>query len=443
MRVVCVAVFAMLVGLWSMAAMAQDEGGSVAETSAVEEVVPVAMDGTPITPELIAPVAAAAPRASVVVLDAWSEAVTFTESDRKECRAKHRGDGLCPDQAARLGDMLTLDVQGLGQAIEDAGGECESLVLFLAGLPMRGIHPSRCDPDNGHVGFLLARTEEGNDAWKELLGHPTAFRKVVQATIGSSETRSYPRKNGSVPLMLTQIPAKPFMAFLVIALGTLAIVGFLGRTTALLRDPSGSADREERLRPYSLSRVQQAFWFVLSVLAYLFVWLMTGELDSLSTSVLALISISSGTALASEALGSSHTTRLISKEKKLREQALRLYASRARLDGADHSDDERRTADDAVRLNEEALTALQAAIRKGETEGFFTDLVRDPAGVSLQRAQIAVWTVVLGVIFVYEVYARLTMPEFSATLLSLMGISSGTYLAGKTVSGAGTESAAG
>ena len=43
-----------------------------------------------------------------------------------------------------------------------------------------------------------------------------------------------------------------------------------------------------------------------------------------------------------------------------------------------------------------------------------------------------VWTLVLGVIFVASVYNDLSMPEFSATLLGLMGISSGTYLGVKT-----------
>jgi hypothetical protein len=38
------------------------------------------------------------------------------------------------------------------------------------------------------------------------------------------------------------------------------------------------------------------------------------------------------------------------------------------------------------------------------------------------------WTIVLGIIFISSVYRNLAMPEFSGTLLTLMGISSGTYL---------------
>ena len=43
------------------------------------------------------------------------------------------------------------------------------------------------------------------------------------------------------------------------------------------------------------------------------------------------------------------------------------------------------------------------------------------------------WTAILGLVFVYSVWERLAMPEFSATLLSLMGISAGTYLGFKGV----------
>jgi hypothetical protein len=44
------------------------------------------------------------------------------------------------------------------------------------------------------------------------------------------------------------------------------------------------------------------------------------------------------------------------------------------------------------------------------------------------RVQIFAWTIALGIIFVSFVYNNLAMPEFSATLLGLMGISSGPYI---------------
>ena len=48
--------------------------------------------------------------------------------------------------------------------------------------------------------------------------------------------------------------------------------------------------------------------------------------------------------------------------------------------------------------------------------------------ITFHRFQIVVWTLILGVVFVSEVLTKLAMPVFDTTLLTLMGISSGTYL---------------
>jgi hypothetical protein len=60
--------------------------------------------------------------------------------------------------------------------------------------------------------------------------------------------------------------------------------------------------------------------------------------------------------------------------------------------------------------------------------GFWRDILSDGSGISLHRFQIAVWTAVLGLIFVATVYVQLSMPDLNDQLLLLMGISSGTYL---------------
>jgi hypothetical protein len=63
-----------------------------------------------------------------------------------------------------------------------------------------------------------------------------------------------------------------------------------------------------------------------------------------------------------------------------------------------------------------------------QSKNVIEDLISDANGISLHRFQIFVWTIVLGVVFIGSVIRELTMPEFGATLLALMGISSGTYL---------------
>ena len=56
------------------------------------------------------------------------------------------------------------------------------------------------------------------------------------------------------------------------------------------------------------------------------------------------------------------------------------------------------------------------------------DLLAENDVITFHRFQIFVWTLVLGIMFVSNVYSELAMPQFSATLLGLLGISAGTYV---------------
>ena len=67
-----------------------------------------------------------------------------------------------------------------------------------------------------------------------------------------------------------------------------------------------------------------------------------------------------------------------------------------------------------------------------KTNGFFFDIVSDENGVAIHRFQMAAWTLALGILFLFDLTRNLSMPEFSAALLGLMGISAGTYAGLKT-----------
>jgi hypothetical protein len=97
------------------------------------------------------------------------------------------------------------------------------------------------------------------------------------------------------------------------------------------------------------------------------------------------------------------------------------------------------TASDAEReAKSEDVKRVAAALSLAESQQSFLrlrpwlratyDLLGDDGHISFHRFQVAVWTLVLGFVFVTRVLSELAMPEFSATMLGLMGISSGTYL---------------
>jgi hypothetical protein len=77
-------------------------------------------------------------------------------------------------------------------------------------------------------------------------------------------------------------------------------------------------------------------------------------------------------------------------------------------------------------INQTVATLTKPPITTGS---WLRDILTDNSGtVGLHRFQIVAWTVVLGCIFIVSVARDLSMPEFNTTLLTLMGISAGTYL---------------
>jgi hypothetical protein len=77
----------------------------------------------------------------------------------------------------------------------------------------------------------------------------------------------------------------------------------------------------------------------------------------------------------------------------------------------------------------DGLVAQRDALAKQlASEGFLRDILSDVDGISLHRFQSFVWTLVLGGMFLANVVMHNAMPQFSPTLLALLGISGGTYL---------------
>lgn len=295
--------------------------------------------------------------------------------------------GSRPDGSAGLGDRLTLTIRNFPSLLEQVNGNCRALVLFLGETPMSSMPPEACDTYEGEVTFVLDRVpdDEKNDAaWHRLLGEPTGQRRPIRVNIGPSDQFFIPTDVVAFPLFL--VPRLALWIYLVVFLMCVAIFVRLAQRTNIIRAPMGPPGGG--VPPYSLSRFQLAFWFILVAAGYMLVWIVTGELDTITQSILALIGIGSGTALGAALIDTPNVSQ----------------------QGTD-------TAPPPPPPPAQA------------SRGFLTDILSDPAGgVSIHRFQMFVWTLILGIIFVVSVYRELSMPEFSATLLGLMGISSGTYL---------------
>jgi hypothetical protein len=239
-------------------------------------------------------------------------------------------------------------------------------------------------------------------------------------------------------------PVYGLIALLIITV-TLILLLWLVTHTNIIREP-GPPPTAGKRRPYNLGRAQMAFWFFLIYASYVAIWLITGALDTITTSLLALMGISAGTALGEAMIDNgkdtAKTNRVndLSAEKVALEQSIsetqpqleaaNEAASTALADQSNRDALNRQLTDSRTRLGqiEQQLRTLSAQQSATVSSGFLRDILSDSSGYSFHRFQIFAWTLVLGIIFISSVYNSLSMPEFSPTLLGLMGLSAGTYI---------------
>lgn len=343
-----------------------------------------------------------------------------------------------------LDDVIRVQIDHLSEWSKT--NDPSKLVPYLNGLAIRGNYPEENHAAKNHVRFHLEMTPENREAWVDLLGEPPGTRRLVSFTVGlenQSPFDSAHDHSNRIPLTVIS-PVYGLIALLVIMI-TLILFIWLARTTNLIREP-GPCPVPGKLRPYNLGRAQMAFWFFLLYASYLTIWLITDALDTITPSLLALMGISAGTALGEALIDSGKddatTGQLqeLTAEKQALEQTIpELQSQVAETNAKSTLTPEDTTSRDGLnkqlqdsrtRLAQitQQIQVLTPPPSKSVSSGFLSDVLSDAAGYSFHRFQIFAWTIVLGIIFVSSVYNRLTMPEFSATLLGLMGISSGTYI---------------
>lgn len=342
-----------------------------------------------------------------------------------------------------LDDVVEVNIANLEKWAET--NDPNKLVPYIDGRAIKGNYPEELHLDRGRVIYHLAITPENKKVWTDLLGAPSGIRRPVALSVGletGSAFDSVHHEGNPVPLTVIS-PVYGLVALLVIFV-TLILLLWLARTTNIIREP-GPPPAPGKRRPYNLGRAQMAFWFFLIYASYLAIWLVTSALDTITTSLLALMGISAGTALGEAMIDTGKDTAKtnqlqdLTAEKQALEQNVVQTQSQVDTITAASS-----TATDQINLDalnkqlldsrtrigqiDQQVRALTSQASATSSSGFLRDILSDSSGYSFHRFQIFAWTIVLGIIFVSSVYNNLTMPEFSATLLGLMGLSAGTYI---------------
>lgn len=343
-----------------------------------------------------------------------------------------------------LDDIVRVQVENLTEWATT--NDSTKLVPFINGRAIRGNYPEEIHPDQSRLHFHLEITPENKEVWTDLLGEPRGSRRPVTFSVGlenQSPFDSVYGENNTVPLTIIS-PVYGATA-LAVVLFTFILFMWLARKTNIIREP-GANPGGGKLKPYNLGRTQMAFWFFLIYVSYLVIWLITDALDTITPSLLGLMGISAGTALSEALIDSGKDTAqggqvadLTAETQPLQQNISQLESELADLnakatlsaeDVANRDAINKQLQDTRTRLAQvnQQLQSLSPGTKSGVSVGFLRDILADVNGYSFHRFQIFAWTIVLGIIFVSSVYNRLTMPDFSATLLGLMGLSSGTYI---------------
>ena len=339
----------------------------------------------------------------------------------------------------QLGDTIAIELDKPAALTSEACGN-KAVVLFLNGVPLEGLSaepPTEREPKIWK--FVLQITDESRETWSELLGRPGFGTRSMTAGLGVEDEG--PLNSDKLPIIEMKIlPTFWLAVWGGIFLLMLAVFICSTLHTNIIRGGASEGDAPAGAQPaYSLSKTQAALWFFIILASYLLIGMVTGDFsNSLNGTALTLLGIGAGTALGSAVISSSKATpeqQQVKKEaaedaKQTYEQLTAAIAETQAAQAVPARAAQIPKSIATLPAQRDAAAAAKAKWSKlsGQSTHFLTDILSDANGVSFHRFQMAVWTLVLSIIFIKDVYLTLAMPTFSATLMGLLGLSAGTYL---------------
>ncbi len=283
------------------------------------------------------------------------------------------------ENALGLEDEIGVMVINAGQLLDEARQQDKHILLFIDGIPIKGIFPDTyaIDRDKGELRFFVDHSEEPIAMWDHLMLSRESrnfFSRKVSISAGLEDQYPIPTmvkdKNSFKLIMVRKRWFYISVVALVVLLGLFIVLAI---KTDILRDIGPNPPHGGR-RPYSLAQTQMAIWLFTIMSSWLLLYVLKHTFDTINESLVILMGISSGAGIGAVTIDSNR----------------------------------------------------KALIKR--SKGFIKDILSDSNGISFHRFQVFAWTIVMVLVFIRQVASYLVMPEFSGALLTLMGISSGTYL---------------
>ncbi len=208
---------------------------------------------------------------------------------------------------------------------------------------------------------------------------------------------------------------------IVLAIVTFVIIALVGFMTNILKEPAHPDNPNEP--PYSFSRLQLFLWTLIIAPIFALHWGFTGTV-TLNDTGLILLGISASVMV---------TASVISGAQQSSQDAAAAAAATTTATVTPTPD-----ALNSVTVIATPATPAPIGILKSKlpTKRFWVDIIMDDNGqLSLVRLQQLIFTIIYATVYVTTFFgdAMKTYPEFQANAYILMGISTGSYLLGKSL----------
>ncbi|MBS1495106.1 MAG: hypothetical protein JST55_16490 [Bacteroidetes bacterium] len=339
---------------------------------------------------------------------------------------------------AGVGDCIFIEVENLPALLDAAKRNSLGIILFIDNMPVKKLYAIYPGGDINKLKFNLDRKEPGYETWYTVFRSPTSLHKNVMISVGLENGDAIPIHKDAGKFSFIVIKKWKFYTAIGFIISIILILLWLSKTKGILCENVPQFNRPVSI-PYSLAYCQMAFWFCIVISFYLILFLILTDPPVLTSSVLVLIGISSVTALGATVLNQQNNIAPIENLNKLNAEAKTLEDRIKEITNIENQSPQPINMEELKKEREEKTTRFtEISIIKSQTifptkaresRGFIMDMLTDSDGsIAFNRFQIAVWTIVLGFIFIYNTWKDLSMPDFDPTLLGLMGISSGTYL---------------
>jgi hypothetical protein len=346
----------------------------------------------------------------------------------------------------------------------------DKYALFMNGVEVKGLDPAFKNtyqvtgglPMDALV-FTLQRNKTNDTFWRELMGSVVGMHVPVVVSLGE---QSADGKSTGLSIVGSPLAASSFQfevigpvrlaCALAAVIAVISLVWGHARTRTTLRDSYLPQIRPSQ-QTYSLARWQMAFWFTLIFAAFVCLFVVLWDTNTITTQALMLMGISGATALAAVEIDSIKDSPADAANRGLQALGLKTYADVVRVQQEiverttaltsleptaslpdaqakqgkqvrSSAEERRRQLQIEIQDRDNILRTYNAKIQPFLTQGWFKDITTDINGTAIHRLQAVCWTLALGAVFVITVYRTLAMPDFNANLLTLMGISSAGYV---------------